>query len=401
MTRAGFWRALAPTEKPHAGREAYIGYTVRATGRLDPDALETAYAAVCRAYPQLAARLETGDAGPVFVESAARPQVRVREGDLEHPLTGVELDQGRALSALSVVRDGDDASVCLLTHHSIADARHSLEMLATLWSCYTDAVHGMPVDPPRHPFPRSLEDLLAERGIHADASTGAAPSGPMPEPPPAVVRHVVRHRLTEAGTTALVELGHREHVTINGLLSGALLVVEAEVRDLPLTELLLRFTVNLRDRLTPRVGATEGTNVLGGVGFTVAAGTKPEPVAIGRAIGERLRAGLADGSIQRSLLDLVSGPARDARPWEPSRGPAVVSVMNWGQAPPMRTPAGLRLTDLHSASRIRESSAMGGYVVSTFGGRIGIDLAWPAGDLELPERIERLREQLSHLTRRP
>lgn len=400
MTRAKLWRALAPTEVPHAAREAYVGYTVRATGRLDLAALETAYAAACHAYPQLAARLEASDAGPVFVASGSRPQIQVGDGDLDHPLAGVELDQYRALSALHVVRDGDDASVCLLTHHSVADARHSLGILATLWSYYTDVVHGVPVEPPRHPYPKSLEDVLAERGIHGSAPTAVTGSMPLPEPHhPVVVQHMVQHRLTRGETAALVELGHRERVTINGLLSGALLVVEAEVRGLPLTELSLRFTVDLRDRLTPRVGATEGTNVLGAAGFTVADGATAEPVAIGRAIGERLRGALADGSLHRSLLDVVSQPARDAKPWDPSRAHTVVSVMNWGQAPPMRTPNGLRLTNLHSAYRRRGASAIGGYVVSTFDGRIGIDLAWPEGDPGLSERVERLREQLRRMTR--
>jgi acetyltransferase len=406
VTRAGIWRALAPTEKVHVGREVYIGYTVRATGRLDLDALATAYTAVCRAYPQFGARLETGDGGPVFAESGARPEVRIRDGDLGHPLAGVELDQHRALSALNVVRDGDDASVCLVTHHSIADAHHAIEVLAALWSCYTDAVRGEPVDLPRHPFPRSLEDLLAERGIHGTVPAEAGiprstmPGQPAPEPA-AVVRHVVQHRLTAAQTTALAELGHREHVTINGLLSGAILLVEAEVRDLPLTDLVYRFTVNLRDRLTPRVGPAEGTNVLGGVGFKVTSGIEPDAVAIGRAIGERMGAGLADGSIQRSLLDLVSQPAPDAKPWDPSTAPAVVSMMNWGLVPPMRTPDDLLLTNFHSASRIREFSAMGGYVVSTFGERIGIDLAWPEGEPELPRRLDCLRERFSRMTLQP
>jgi acetyltransferase len=404
VTTVGVWRALSPTEKIQAGREVYIGYSVRATGRLDLDALATAYEAVCRAYPQFAARLETGDDGPVFAASDARPAVRVRDGDLDHPLTGVDVDQHRALSALNVVRDGDDANVCLVVHHGIADAHHAIDVLAALWSCYTDAVDGVPVDLPSHPFPRSLEDLLAERGIQsvapADAGTSAVAGRPVPERP-AVVRHVVQHRLTAAQTTALAELGHREHVTINGLLSGALLLVEAEVRELPLTELVYRFTVNLRDRLTPGVGPTEGTNVLGGAGFTATDGIEPDAVSIGRAVGAQLRAGLADGSIQRSLLDLVKLPAPNGKPWDPSTAPAIVSMMNWGPIPPMRTPADLLLTNFHSASRIRETSAMGGYVVSTFNGRAGIDLTWPADDPELPRRLDCLREQLGRLTRQP
>ncbi|WP_091090522.1 phthiocerol/phthiodiolone dimycocerosyl transferase family protein [Micromonospora nigra] len=405
MTRDGIWRALAPSERVHAAKEAYIGYTVHTTGRLDLAALATAYAAVSRAYPQLAARLVASDHGPVFAEADAPAKIHTCDGDLARPLTGVELDQHRALSALNVVRDGDDATVCLLTHHSIADAHHSIEVLVALWSCYTDAVQGAPVDLPRHPYPRSLEDLLAERGIRS-AAPGAEPAPqPLAQPNQPVVtarntpdQHVIQHRLTAAQTSALVELGHRENVTINGLLAGVLLLVEAEIRDLPLTELVYRFTVNLRSHLTPPVGPTEGTNVLGGAGFTAAGDLKPDAVALGRAIGERLREGLADGSIQRSLLDLLSQARPGAKPWDPSTAPAVVSMMNWGAVPPMRTPHDLRLTNFHSAPSIRETTAMGGYVVNTFDGRIGIDLTWPEGDPELPARLDSLRDRLSRLT---
>jgi acetyltransferase len=392
----GLWRAMAPSERVHADKEAYIGYVVRAAGRLDPDALSTAYAAVCAAYPQLAARLGTGDGGPVFAESDARPEVQVSDGDLDRPLTGLKLDQHRSLSALNVVRDGDEASVCLLTHHGIGDAHHSIELLAALWSCYTDVVDGVPVDLPRQAFPRSLEDLLAERGIHGPALDEARTSRPLAVPDQdAPARHVVQHRLTAAQTTALAELCHREQVTINGVLAGTLLLVEAELRDVPLTELIHRYTVNLRNHLTPRVGATEGTNVLGGAGFKATGETKPDPLAIGRAISEQLRAGLADGSIQRSILDLLAGPAPGAKPWDPSTAPAVVSMINWGVVPALRTPDGLRLTNFHSTSSMREVLALGGYVVNTFDGRIGIDLAWPDGDPELPRRLDCLREGLS------
>lgn len=409
MTTAGVRRALTPTEKIYAEKEIYVGYMVRTTGRLDPDALVTAYEAVCRAYPHLATRLETGDDGRVLVESDGRPEVRICDADPEHPLTDVELDQHRAVSALNVVRDGAEASVTLVTHHSIADAHHSIAVLAALLSCYTDVVHGLPVDLPSHPYPRSLEELLAERGIQrtvsAEADTSrslAVPNRPAPERVP-IVRHVVQHRLTVAETTALAELGHRENVTINGLLSGTLLLVEAEVRDLPLTDLAYRFTVNLRNRLTPQISPTEGTNVVGGGVFRVTDGIEPNAISIGRAIGEQLRAGLADGSIQRSLLDMVNQPPTGAAPRVP-RVPspaAVISMTNWGLVPPLRTPDDLLVTNFHSASRVRAAAgeivAIGGYIVSTFDGRLGIDLAWPEGDSELPRRLDCLREHLSRM----
>ena len=108
----------------------------------------------------------------------------------------------------------------------------------------------------------------------------------------------------------------------------------------------------------------------------------------------------ADGSVQRSILDMLSRPAT-AKVLDPSQMLAVVSIMNWGVAPEMRTPEGLRLTDLRSASRMREAIALGGYVMSGFDGRIGIDLAWPEGDPTVPGRIECLREQFGRLTRLP
>ncbi|WP_103350693.1 acyltransferase [Amycolatopsis sp. CA-128772] len=397
MTRAGVRRALAPSERIHAVKEAYIGYTVRATGRLDPEALTTAFEAVYRAYPHLAARVEVTEDGVVLTESDSRPEIRFADGDPGRPLAGLDLDQSRALSALNVVRDGDEAGVCLAVQHSVADAHHATAILSTLWSCYTDVVEGVALDLPRQPYPRSLEDLLAERGIHADGPPAAGPP-PAVSPAEPVVRHVVQHRLSEAETAALADLGHREKVTINGLVSGAILLAEAELRDMPLTDLVYRYSVNLRNRLAPPVGATEGTNVLGGVGFKVTAGMAPDAVVIGQAIGEQLRAGLTDGSVQRSILDMLARPAA-AKPWDPSLALAVVSIMNWGVAPPMRTPAGLRLTNLHSASRMRETLALGGYVLSTFGGRVGIDLVWPEGDPSLPDRVACVRERVNHVLR--
>ncbi|MEU5365196.1 hypothetical protein ABZ354_17260 [Streptomyces sp. NPDC005925] len=413
MTTAGIRRALTPTEEIYAAVEMYVGYTVRTVGRLDPEALRAAYQAVCRTYPQLASRLEHGEEGPVLVECETCPDVQFSDGDLERPLVCAELDQHRSLSALDVVRDGDGASVTLVTHHSIADAPQSLAVLADLWSRYTDAVRGVPVETPRRPYPRPLEDLLAERGIHGVSSAGEGDSRPSPGKVgqangyawPTLVRHVAQCRLTATETTALSELCHREHVTIHGLLSGVILLVEAETRDLPLTDLVYRYTVDLRGRLTPRVGPAEGTNVLGGVVFRADDGIAPDAVTLGRAIGEQLRAGLADGSVQRSLLDMVAHHQRaDAAPApQPPPGRAVVSMTNWGVVPPLRTPDDLRATNFHSSSRRRvapgDSAGVGGYVVTTFGGRLGIDLAWPTRDAEQSRRLDCLRERLHRMLR--
>ncbi|WP_156753520.1 phthiocerol/phthiodiolone dimycocerosyl transferase family protein [Actinokineospora pegani] len=408
MTTAGIWRALTPTEKVYADKEIYVGYTVRASGSLDLDALRTAYAAVCRAHPQLASRLGTDEHGLVVVASDTPPEVQVHDGDPAHALAGVRLGQDRALSGLNVVRDGDRASVTLVNHHCVADADHSLAVFSRLWSCYTDTVEGVPFDLPRHPYPRPLEALLGERGFQVNTPVAKTP-GATVEPSPdlrVLVRHVAQLRLTEAQTTALAEFGRRHEVTLNGLLSAAILLVEAQSRDIPLTDLVLRFTVNLRNRVTPHITPTEGTNVVGGGRFMVPAGTTPTPVAIARVVADQLRTGLADGSIQRSLLDMVDLVNRQTPGEVPQETPhprhVVVSLTNWGRIPPMRTPAALALTNFQSASHIRESpahfDAARGYVASTFGGRLGIDLAFPEKTAEQAQRIDDLRELLVGLT---
>jgi acetyltransferase len=405
VTAAGIRRPLAHTEAVFVGSETYVGYSVRVAGRLDPAALELAYAAVCRAYPVLAARLDLDGGGPAVVPSDAPPRIWCGDGDPDRPLRYAALDQCRALSALEVIRNGTDASVTLATQHSIADADHSLAVLAALWSAYTDAVAGAPIGLPRNGFPRSLEDLLAERGLGAEVSTRPVEAvRPAAESVPHV-RHVARFRLSRERTAALVELGHREKVTLNGLLSGVVLLAEAEIRDLPSAELAYRFSVNLRGHLTPPVGPTEGTNIAGGLLLRLPDGIEPDAVVLGREVGARLRAGLADGSVRRALVDRV-GRAPGAAPPSSPRPAAVVSMVNWGTVPVLRRPEGLRLTDFGSASRMRvlpgrqQFAAVGGYLAHTFDGRLGVELSWPQADPEQAKRLDLVRDRLAELAER-
>ncbi|TKA02921.1 phthiocerol/phthiodiolone dimycocerosyl transferase family protein [Actinacidiphila oryziradicis] len=456
MTAPNIRRVLAPTEAIFVGDETYVGYSVRVAGRIDLEALQVAYAAVCQAYPVLPARLDLDNGAPAVVPSDVQPEIWCADGDPDLPLRHVTLDQCRALSALEVIQNrtsgtdgadatnGTDASVTLATQHSIADADHSLAVLAALWSAYTDAVAGVPIALPRNGYPRSLEDLLAERGIGIGTGTAAAPTHPVEaetarpstdsvQPPPNSVRpsadsvphvrHVAGFRLSRERTAALIALGHREQVTINSLLSGVVLLAEAEIRDLPLADLVYRFSVNLRSHLTPPVGPAEGTNIAGGLRFQLAdsadGAAKPDAIALGRAVGARLRAGLADGSVQRALVDRVGrAPAAAATaapvaapvprpvPRPAQRSAAVVSMVNWGTVPVLQHPEDLRLVDFRSASRMRvlpgrqKFAAIGGYVAHTFDGRLGVELSWPEADPEQTKRLDLIQERLTELADR-
>lgn len=407
MTAATVIRPLAPSEAIFANSEVLVGYSIRIAGRLDLAALSAAFEAVVRARPILGARLEPdGCGGHFLLESpSAAPEMTVTEGDPEQLLTGARLDQRRALASLCVVRDRDSAGVTLVTHHSVADAYHSLAVFAELWSCYTDLVCGQSAESEPHGFPRSVEDLLHERGVRK-IGTPVLPYRPMgvartfsgPEDPDYLLPRTARCRLTRAQTAALIELGHREGTTINGIASAAILLTEAELRGLPLTDLAYTYSVDLRTRVRPPIGATEGTNVLGFENFAPGPRTGATLVELARAISDSLRAGLDTGMVQQTPLhipEIAAGP--------PPRAPGIVLATNWGRVPRPRVPEDLRITDFRSimlgkpdktGHRLQQPS--GTIIISTFDDRLSIEIHHPEETTD--EQRLRVRLLTTHLS---
>ncbi|MEV6325185.1 hypothetical protein AB0M45_28980 [Nocardia sp. NPDC051787] len=404
MTAATVIRPLAPSEAIFANSEVLVGYSIRVAGRLDLTALSAAFEAVVRARPILAARLESdGHGGHLLLESpGAPPEISVADGDPEQLLTGAQLDQRRTLGALCVVRDGDKAGITLVTHHSIADAYHSLAVFAELWSCYTDLARGCLPELAPHGFPRSVEDLLRERGVEK-IDTPALPPRPVgvarincADDPDYQLPRTARCRLTREQTAALVELGHREKTTINGLASAAILLTEAELRGLPLTELSYTYSVDLRTRVRPPIGMTEGTNVLGFANFVPPPGATL--VGLARGISDALRAGIGSGIVQQTPLhipEIAAGP--------PPSAPGIVLATNWGRVRRPRVPDALRITDFRSimlgkpdktGHRLQQPS--GTIIISTFDDRLSIEIHHP--DETTAEQRVRVRLLAAHLS---
>ncbi len=395
-------RPLAPSEATFAGTGVYMGYAVQVSGRLDLAALSAAYEALVRAFPVLGARLEPADDGgfDLVAGTADAPHISVVDGDPDQLIHDQKFDQRAVLSHVSVVRDGDTASVTLFTHHSVADAYHSLAVLAELWSCYTDVVAGSSPEREVRPYPASVEELLAERGI--EKMVPPVPEHPkqpeQPEQPevdvepviaePAVAEAAVgdggyieplvaRCHLTVAETAALVELGHREGVTINGLVSAAILLSDAETRELPLTEMIYIYPVDLRTRLTPTVGKTDGTNLLGAAKYLPSA-ESIGLVELARNICQSLAVAIAEGVVQQTPLHVPKGNRAGATP-----PPGMLIVTNWGRVPALRAPKGLHINDFRStvvseqgpdASRQPQHPSGGACILSTFGGRLSIEI---------------------------
>ncbi|TQM33552.1 phthiocerol/phthiodiolone dimycocerosyl transferase family protein [Nocardia bhagyanarayanae] len=387
MSTASVIRPLAPSEQMFAFGEVFVGYSTRVSGRLDLSALSTAFDAVVRAYPILGARLEaTGTGGHVLVASpGAAPEISVVDGDPEQLLAGAKFDQSVAVGALCVVRDGDTASVTLVIHHSVADAYHSLAILGDLWSFYRAAAEGGPLVAEVHPYPDPVEVLLAARGIEKFPTPAAAapapqsaaiPAAPAPDDiaPGYPMPQTTRCRLSEEATARLVDLGHREQVTMHGLVSAAILLMEAEVRALPLTELMYLYSVDLRARVSPPIGLTDGTDVLGFANYVPSAEAGTTLIGLARGVCDTLRGAVASGFVQQTPLQIPDVAAAG-----PPKIPGMVVATNWGRVPQLPSQKDLRIDDFRSIfiakpDRTGRRPAANTCVISTYDGRLSIEI---------------------------
>ncbi|MEV0359993.1 hypothetical protein AB0H71_28440 [Nocardia sp. NPDC050697] len=395
-------RSLAPSERLFAMGGAYVGYSVRVRGELDIAALSTAFAALRRRYPVLAASLAADDDGfAIIARSGPLPGVVVSAGEVDGAISIVGADQRRALAALHINHDDDRASVTLLTHHSIADACHSYALLADLWSLYTDAVHGEPLDTTPWGYPKSLETLLAERGIVRAAQPPAAPVAPS-RPLDAIRRFAVaraRCRLSEDATSALLEFARRHESTLNSVISAAILRVETESRDLPAERIHYSYPVNLRDRLSPPVAAQAATDPLGHANFTPATDVT-DIVELAKTITAQLVDDLRTGEIHRAGLDFFDRTMTAAGVGQVPESERRVMVLssNWGIVPPLRAPERLRFDDFRSMlPEATADTAPNAYFLTTFQGRLSIELRSPFDTATVRQHVAAIEAILSAL----
>ncbi|NKY24966.1 phthiocerol/phthiodiolone dimycocerosyl transferase family protein [Nocardia gamkensis] len=384
-------RRLAPSEALFFDLGVFVGYSVRVRGVLDIPALSAAFEALRRSYPVLAAHVEIVDGHHLLVESPGPlPGVSVYAGDPGQPLSGANLDWGRALSGLHVVYDGDCASVTLVTHHCIADGHHSVAMLIDLWSLFTDTVGGRTPDTVLHDYPESMEKLFADRGISppdigsAEPARSAGIQLPAPgctEPDRTMTQ--LRCHLSARVTDELIAFGRRHGVTVNGLVSAAIVRTEADVRNLRLADITYSYLVDLRTHVTPPVEFTAGTNVIGFAVYRAPAGSI-ELIDLARGINEQLRTDLADGRIQREALIAANNPA------PPECGE--VRCSNGGVVPPLRSPAGLEPVDCRP---VPTGFPFPLYTIHRFSGRLSIELFVPAG--ESGDDIDAARRRIATL----
>ncbi|MEV5388748.1 phthiocerol/phthiodiolone dimycocerosyl transferase family protein [Nocardia farcinica] len=411
-------RELAPSEARFVRHGTYTGRSIVVRGALEIAALRAAFTALQREYPVLVCRIvEDAAGGGWLLRPGEATGAWVAPGDVDAVRIPAEpVDPGRQLAYLDIVPDADRARVTLFAHHAIADARHCVALFARLWQHYTEGVEQGATSVVPHEIPQSLEWYAARRGARRSALSGleevatplstvahALPLEPPPPAPPTLARPA-RVVLDAAATGHIIALGHRHGVTVNGLVTAALLRAVAAEKGGPAAEsvpLTCVYPVDLRTRFDPPVAAAAGTNMGGLAGFAAEIGPATGFVPLARRIAARLGHDLAEGVVQQSVLHFPEffGPRRV------HSLAGHVAITNTGVVPAFAMPPGLSVTDyeiVYLSAHPRPSAGAAAavtFLVYTFAARLCVGvLGGGALADRLPDAVSR---ELSALAAEP
>lgn len=393
-------RPLAPSEVHFALVGHYSGFATRVLGPLHTAALSAAVRALGRTYPVLPSGIGADPAGmpALTTGSVALLEFSQAEGYSDDRLFQLPELDGR-VGAVHVVRhDAATWSLTLLTQHAMADSHHLLEVLADLWSFYTEAAAGRELRPTSQGLPRPLEDCLFERHIATSAAAAGADAAEAQEPPEqqrltaciepvdAVGNPVWRRAVfTVAETNTLVAVARRAQTTVNGVVSAALMLATAEDTGIPVEDLLKVYAVDYRQRVAPPISPTEVTNgCLAEVFSAATPGT--DVLTLARAITDTLEHDMRTGR----LLGHIGLTHTLVQVFMASAGRIIFSS-NRGIVPRLARPADHRLIDFHSLEHFTNPD--GGhlplFLVSTFEGELRADATYPEKVLDSFDRFIR------------
>lgn len=397
-----------PSEQRFVRHATYTGRSVRIEGELDTTALDAAFAALVRTYPVLACRIGEDERGAGYLLRPSGDPVRasVEAGDaavIRIPREPV--DPRHRLAYLDVMPTvAGHARVSFFAHHAVADAGHCVALFARLWSYYTDQVECGFVSVVPQDYPQSLEWYATRRGIVRGPLSGLEPvrraldpdPAPVPDPPvpaPPALARPLRAVLDAETTARLVGAAKRPGVSVNGMVTAALLRAYAIEKSSAAGESVpvgCLYPVDLRTRLMPPVPAAAATNMAGMACYAAPIGPATDLAELGARVSASLHRDLASGLVHQSVLHFPDYFGPDRRHSLAGH----VAVTNTGRVQTFRTPAGLALADyeiVYLSAHPRPStgpSAAVTFLVYTYAERLTVGVLG-GGDVgeRLPEAV--------------
>ncbi|WP_067721251.1 phthiocerol/phthiodiolone dimycocerosyl transferase family protein [Nocardia yamanashiensis] len=375
---------LGIVDQSFVPKQVTVSYVAICAGAVDDDVLRRAFALTSRRFPVLRGRLEARD-GSCYLRlpdsGCGDPVVEIVHGTLPDWLDDVQaIDPMRALAKLEIVRDGETTAVALRIAHAVNDAHLGFELLEEFWRNAAALGACVPVADPAPVVPRSLEDLLAERGIDVPESDvpelrglySFAPAGSIGRPGLRLAAES-RIMLSAAETGELLRRARAHGTTVHALLSAAIVRSERalidETPDRTELPMIIGHAVDLRPHLTPPAHPTEATNGLGFAPTITMCGADTDL----RVLAENVKAQIVHGIDSGGALATMFAAARLD---ETDVLPATVNIItNWGVVPALAVPGGMRMVDFRgfaTGGSRREIS----YFVYTFQGRLSIDFTF-------------------------
>jgi len=381
-------RKLSRSEEMFAQTHSFVGLAAEVRGPIDLDALSTAFDALLEAHPVLGGHLECDDDGryQIAVDDLEHPGIDVVElADPQDADPPVRLDQRDSLISLRVlIRDGQPQPT-LYIHHSLADGHHEFALIEELFGAYSTLVTtgGLGAGETA-PAPDSLETILAERNITKQrrsglerfmpamfaydlppsrraAGTETNAAGPQRVP-------MSYCRLSEQETRAVVDFGRAHKLSLNAMMASVILLAEWELRGRTSIPVPYLYPVDLRYVLSPPVSATACTNPVGVATYLAHIDDSTGVIGLARDIAATLKADLAEGVIQQSLLHFSPQYVGN-----PPGLPDVVMVTDNGPVPPLPTPPGLEVVATHGELFFAVNAGIDMYSTKIFNDQLMIE----------------------------
>ncbi|GAB3131730.1 hypothetical protein GCM10027289_18400 [Tsukamurella serpentis] len=367
-------RPLGALERYYVNKNLSLKRAVRVSGTIDAEIAGDAFVELLRVHPILAAVVARVDGDPVLAHrSNPAAHVSIREGDVEEYLdAGAEsLDTGEAICRLDIVSCGDDHAVALTVAHFAADARACIKYLREFWSIYTDlhhngrsrcerAVQEIPAPPEKW---LRIEDAPEFKKLEEDFVN---PASPMTGE--ASIRRLLRFKLDTTETAALVTEMRRQDRSVHCALAGAVLTAERalipEQGELPM---LLRSSVDVRNRLSPQLETFDVTAILGQSIVGVRVGEKDGVLDVGDQVMKDIHEGIADRSIIYSSVAETTGFR-----------PQCSYLVNIGKVEGFESPKNLTMVDFRPANSAGTAYRAATYRAYCFQGELTVDVFAPA-----------------------
>ncbi|MEU7140869.1 hypothetical protein ABZ942_15565 [Nocardia sp. NPDC046473] len=382
-------------------RKLTVSYVAVCVGEVDTALLHQAFELLCRKYPMLRGTIEAGgDACVLRVpdDGSGAAVIDIVEGSIADWLAhgGTPLDPAYALAELTIVREDATTAVALRVGHAINDATMGFALLEHFWRTVA-ALAGTVAHPDPIPvYPRSLEYAYRARNmplpelavpaagpVHsiASADTGdGADFGPLP---------VQRITLSQCDTGALLARARACGTTLHALLSAAIIRAERAmigetVSDATELPMIMFHLADLRPQLRPPAPPDEVTNALAFAPTVTACGRAADLGVLAKQVKAQIVDGIASGAALAVMLAAASAAAQGS-----TRTAVGNFITNWGVVPDLPVPTGIEIVDFRGFAT-SEPVAWVGYFVSTFAGRLSIELAF-SPRFHQPTQIAELR----------